>query len=72
MERKFWRENFHLTFPFPALIFPKNGEFPGTPEQPFPGHSKTGTTLDNYNSNKSTNLFARNHIKHNYEVYPSL
>ena len=39
------------------LFFPKNREFPGTPEEPFPGHYETATTLIQ-GSQSETTLFA--------------
>ena len=47
MKRKFWHENFYVTFSVPYSYFPKkNQEFHETPEEPFTGHSETGTTLE--------------------------
>ena len=46
MKRKFWRENFYVTFPIPCSYFlEKSREFPGNPEELFPGHFEIGTTL---------------------------
>ena len=45
MALKFWRENFYVLFPFPAIVFPKNREIPGNSREVIFGNSQTGTTL---------------------------